>query len=454
MYRTTCLLAALAVWTANAAGELRTWKSKTGERTIEASFVKEEKGFVTLRLKDGTPVTTRLDALCDEDRDYVLEATYVPQEVKAVFKRDPLTGGFTESGDSADATARDTAVLLVDGATRSAASNVKGDTSWKIESVDALGKTIRPRGSEVTEELRTDGKFVFVTYRVKNDALAPVDIPSPLLYDSKGRMFTQTARNGAQAYIPEGTRFAGAEPLQPGFTKLYCAFYEVPEDAVPAAVEVFPSAMKPHLPRVSRPGAGSLRGKRILLGVKMDGPEPAPRQGVADDAPGTAVPDAGAAGGTAGKVSLFMNCVRLGSSGSSSGSYYRSKTRALTYAADLRLLGEQTQNVKVRGYFIGEATGGREVILDVQESDVVLEPGRAARVTLTSDEISETKYRSYYYGDTTRLSGAKLKGVVIQAWKGNALVSGWASMPQWRKYAENRDLLKELGEMKKSEEGF
>ena len=48
-----------------------------------------------------------------------------------------------------------------------------------------------------------------------------------------------------------------------------------------------------------------------------------------------------------------------------------------------------------------------------------------------------------------RLSGAKLKGAIIQARIGGGVAAGWSSMPQWRKYTEHPDLVEELGVAKR-----
>ena len=255
MRRMICVVGMVLACAAGAENEVRAWKGKTGGSAIEASFVKEENGVVTLKRKDGVTVQAKLDALCDADRAYVAEITYEPREIKVVFKRERLGPGYVESGSSDEVTYRDSAVLVVDHAvTDGAPVELKEDTTWKIESIDALGKRILPRRDGVGDALTTDGKFIFVTYRVKNDSRAPVEIPAPILHDRQGRVFTQAERGMAQYYIPEGTLFAGIDALQPGFSKLYCAFYELPEDAEPVAVEVFPSVVKPYMLRQVRRG--------------------------------------------------------------------------------------------------------------------------------------------------------------------------------------------------------
>ena len=442
MHRIICLLAALAALTVNAEEELREWKSKAGS-VIEASFVKEDKGVVTLKRKDGTVIQAKLDALSDEDNDYVADLTYVPKDVKVVFKADRSGYNYVETGSSAAVTARDTVMLQIDHALGDAVSpNIKGDSSWKIESVDALGNRILPRQEGAGVELATDGKFVFLTYRVSNDSHAPIDVPSPILHDQHGRVFSQTERSAAQNYIPEGALFAGRDLLQPGFTKLYCAFYELPPNAQPVAVEVFPAPAKPLLARQVVGGRPRQQGKRIQLSASA---AKKPVEPVAAAKETAAVADE--------KPSLFVRCSRLGQSGESGSWYYdRNKKRSLTYGIEMRPLGDQALKVKVKAFFIGEATASRDLVLDMKETEVSLEPGKIARAALQSEEIEEQTY-TYYYVNNQRIRGAKLKGVIMQVWAGDKLLNGWASQNQWRKFAESLDVVGEMGEAKRTVTG-
>ena len=151
-----------------------------------------------------------------------------------------------------------------------------------------------------------------------------------------------------------------------------------------------------------------------------------------------------------------MRCSRVGQSGDSSGQWYydRNKKRSLTYGVELRVLGNETRPVTVKAFYIGEASGNRDLVVDQKEQTVTLEPGKIARVTLQSEEVEEQTYYYFSLRGRERISGAKLKGVIIQAWAGDTLVSNWASLSQWRKYADLPDIVKELGEMKKGEEGL
>ncbi len=442
MCRMICILVALLAGTSGAAEELRQWKSKTGT-AIEASFVKEANGVITLKRKDGVTVQAKLDALCEEDGEYVRDITYVPQEIAVVFRQEDSGYRYVEKGESKAATIRDTVVIKIDGSRGDAKPEIKDDSTWKIESVDAVGKKILPKRAGDADELTTEDKFVFVTYRVKNDSLVPIDVPSPALYDVQGRRFCQTERRYAQYFIPEGALFSGSDSLQPGLKKLFSAFYELPEDAVPAAVEVFPSVVRNYMFRqTSR--TEPAHGKKIMLEVKGAAAS-SPKQ--ADEAPSNAASD--------GKTSIFMRCTRVGQSGDTSSVWYydRSKKRSLAYGIELRVLGKQQKQVKIKAFFIGEASGNRDLVVDTKTADVSLEPGKIARTTLQSEEIGEQSYTYYYSTSHDRVSGAKLKGVIVQAWIGDEMVSSWGSLNQWKKFADLPDVVKVMGELKKSEDG-
>jgi len=443
MFRNWGLLPVLSLALfASGAEEVREWHDKKGN-AIEAAFVKEEGGVVTLTRKDGVTVQAKMDGLCEEDCVYIREVTYVPQEIPVVFKRDVIGIRFSESGTSKPATIRDTVVLQLAESGGAAKPAAQGDTTWKIESVDAVGNKILPRKENVADELTTDGKFVFVTYLVKNDSQTPVEVPTPVLHDKQGRKFSQAERGLSQYYIPEGALCAGpgSDPLQPGFKKLFCSFYELPTDAVPAAVEVFPSFMRQLGPRQLMRGVEQSPGKRVELNVF---------------AAAAAAQEAEPAAATYGKTSVFMRCTRVGQSGDSSNYWYydRSKKRSLAYGVEMRILGNQPLKAKVKAFFIGAGTGDHDLVVDTKEVEVALLPGKIARATLQSEEIEEQSYYYYSSNGRERVSGAKLKGVIIQTWIDSELAGSWVSLNQWKKYADLPDVAKTMGELKKSDGSF
>ncbi|MDR2849874.1 MAG: hypothetical protein LBW77_04935 [Verrucomicrobiota bacterium] len=459
MRRTIFLLAALLAWAAGAAEEVRTWTSRAGGSTLKAAFVKEDKGVVTLKKEDGSTVQAKLEQLSEEDGDYVRELTYEPQNIAVTFRRERLGRRFFEIGTSKPATVHDTVVLRIDHSADDAKPDVVGDSTWKVESVDAVGKSLLSRNKNEPREWTTDGKFVFLTYQVQNDASVAIEVFPPTLIDQRGRRFNQMESEFARDFIPAGALIAGRDPLQPGFKKLFSGAYELPAEAVPAAVEVYPS-VKARIVTANltvRRAGGPVEGKTIGLGVKIVAdapPPPAPPPETTDTDTAVAEPkDAKEA-----KISIFMKCTRVGQSGDTGNQWYydRSKTRSLTYGIELRVLGDQGRKIKVKAFFIGEASANRDLVVDKKEAEVSLEPGKIARTALQSEEIKEQSYYYYYYtgANRERVSGAKLKGVIIQAWSGNTMVSGWASLNQWRKFADSPDVAKDMGEMQRGESGY
>jgi hypothetical protein len=414
-----------------AAEEMRTWTSVKGSR-LEAAFVEQRGTAVVLRCKDGQEVTPQLADLCEADRAYVKEATYVPRDVVAVFRsqRGGLDRVFEESGTSEAASLRDTVTIRVIHRRGEDKGEEVGDSRWKIESVDVFGNRVPARQQGMAVDLVTEGKFVFVTYFVENDANVPISVPSPILIDKRGRKFLQAARANAQMYLPENALFAGVDTVQPGFRKLFCAFYELPADGEPAMVEVFPSRTSSfYIERFE------VKGKQI----RVDGGAPAAASGAAADAP------AAVAGK---KVPVFMKCVRVGQGGDTSSLWYydRSKKRSLSYGLELRGIGEQAGpvTVNVKAFFIGAISGNRDVVVDKKQEDVVLEPGKISRIVLQSKDVEES---TYFYYSGTQISGAKLKGVIVQVWSGGSVTASFVSLNQWKKFAEEADVVKQMGEL-------
>ena len=73
-------LVAVTLFTAATAAEVRTWTDKSGRFRIEAEFVAEEDGTVTLRKADGEEVEVPLDKLSAADQKAVQEAKEAGEE--------------------------------------------------------------------------------------------------------------------------------------------------------------------------------------------------------------------------------------------------------------------------------------------------------------------------------------------------------------------------------------
>ena len=83
------------------AGETRTWTDKTGKFRIEAEFVGEEDGVVTLRKEDGDEIEVPLDKLSSADKRAVSEAKAAAEENPFASKakeKDPFASKKTPLG--------------------------------------------------------------------------------------------------------------------------------------------------------------------------------------------------------------------------------------------------------------------------------------------------------------------------------------------------------------------
>jgi hypothetical protein len=243
------LLGALSSGSGVCAEEVRVWKDRKGN-SVEGRFLKQTDGVVFLKGKDGQTVQAKLESLCEEDRSYVQDITYVPRDVVAVFKKHVYKDRFDEEvGVSERATARDTVVLRTVEGVPGAVSEPVGDTRWKIASIDNLGDRLLPSDRNEKEEWATEGGFLFVTYTVKNDTQQAVTVTHPVLSDTQGRRYLQAEKASASAYVPEGARFAGRDMIPVGGERLFCSIYEVARDSVPSALEVYPCKTSPHFVR-------------------------------------------------------------------------------------------------------------------------------------------------------------------------------------------------------------
>jgi hypothetical protein len=240
------LLAALPLSVCTFAEDVRVWKDRKGN-SVEGAFLKEADGVVLIKRKDGQTVQAKMENLCEDDRTYVKDLTYVPREVVAVFKKHVYKDRFDEEvGVSEKATVRDTVVLRTVEGVPGAAAEPVGDTRWKVESVDNLGSRLLPRARDAGGEWVSEGCFLFVTYTVKNDTPQPVTVTHPVLSDAQGRRYVQSDKDNVAAFLPEGALFAGRDPIPTGGARLFCSIYEAARDSVPASLEVYPSKTSPH----------------------------------------------------------------------------------------------------------------------------------------------------------------------------------------------------------------
>lgn len=437
MKRVAFVLGLAGLSLAASASELRTWSDRKGNR-IEAEFIKLDGGNVLLKTKEGRAIPAKLENLCEADQAFVRDATYVPREVVATFRRRP-GGLYEEVAGSSAAAMRDTVTLrLAEEAGDSKRGEGQGDSRWRVLSVDALGNRIVPRKTGEASELVTEGKFVFVTYSVENDSNFPITVPPSLVGDARNRKYLPVERSRAVAFVPDGMLVAGGDMVQPGFKKTFCGIYEMPQESTPAFLEVFPCKTSPYA--IERFEG---KGKQIAL----DG-SPAPADAKAAKAPAPAV-----VSGTPQKVNLFL-AVRKTKQGGDTRSDY-TKIRSYTCQVDVRLVGADAKQVPVtlKVFFTGVGPDRRDLVVDRAENELVLEPGKIKTLTFQSKEIRERRSYFYYfdYSDNTRkrIAGAQLNGVIVQAWvNGERIKSESFGDGSLQKYEELADVAKTLGELK------
>ncbi len=461
MFVLACVAAGLAC-----AKDSHTWTDVKG-RQIKAAFVKREGSAVFLELEDGKTLAAKLDNLCQEDQEYVEELTHIPCDVVVKCKRNPTFGEvYEEVGQSAAATIRDAVTFcLIDDASGQAAEPA-ADSRWNVESVNVLGKTLLPQKEGAAKKLETKGKFVLIAYEVRNLSKTPVRrVPPPILFDKAGCPATQYERGDIdmRAYIPEGVLLAGEDMLRPGMPQTFWAYYEIPSDAEPASIEVFPLRTE-----VSEAGGAEIKGKRMFLGKASDKRGSAGRSPAGEPVPaGKSPAELKAAGDAAAesganpadkRIVVALDARRTKQSGDTkSGS---TKIRSHTYQVDARVMSaaERSLPAVIKVFFIGQTPERRNVVVDRQEREVVLDQTKNVSELFTSREVSE--HRAFYYYDYSSnarkmISGAELNGVIVQVWVGGGRVKSVSrGDPSVKKFEESQDVVKSMGELREDGSGL
>lgn len=444
------------------AADVRTWTDAKG-RQVKAAFQKREGASVYLELPDGKSVATKFDSLSKDDQDYVDDLTYVSADVTVKCRRKGrFDFAYEEVGSSPAATIRDSVTFsLVEGPDGQAAE-AAGDSRWKIESVNVIGKTLLPQKEDGAKKLDTKGKFVLVAYEVRNMSKAPVrQVPPPILFDQGGCPATQFERADVQLrdYVPESVLLAGADTLRPGMPQTFWTYYEIPADSEPALVEVFPLKTAG-----ASSGRSELKGKEIFLtrdAAKLSGGKqqaagggPAP----ATDAAGEAKPAAEAPAPAVAlpgdkKLFVLLDARRTKQSGDTKSTLV--KVRCHTYQVDARVMSSDVKQVSavVKVFFVGQTADRRNVVVDRQEREAVLEQNKSWSESFTSKEVRE--HRSYFYfydylnNSRKMISGAELNGVIVQVWVGDQKIKSISrGDPAIKKFEDSADVVKELGEMR------
>jgi hypothetical protein len=103
------------------------------------------------------------------------------------------------------------------------------DSEWMVVSAKLLGKEAQSN-NQFQKNAVTDGKFVLVSFKVKNLTNKEDRIlDAPKLIDSKGREFKDY--DGQMFYIPENAKTLVMDALPSNITKQFYALYEVAQDS-------------------------------------------------------------------------------------------------------------------------------------------------------------------------------------------------------------------------------
>ncbi|MDD2598471.1 MAG: hypothetical protein PHO37_04510 [Kiritimatiellae bacterium] len=425
-------LAVSACFCHGSAEVIREWKGTKGV-TIRASFVSVKEEYVYLKLESGQEVQALIKNLCSEDQAYIIEKAYEARDIEVTYAKES-SGFYKESGVSSAALSRDMITFRIIEQQLDGSFKTTGDSRWLLKTIEFVEKEmVAVNKAMAGERLVSEGKFVLINYSVENDSPIPATPPPPLLVDQRDRKYLPLDNYRSAPFIPKGALQPEQDVIQPGFKKQFCSVYEVPLTCEAEALEVFPTQV---------PGFSVRRfevvGKRVnlkLTAVKAEVAEDKPLPVVAEPA----------------NFNVFMKCIRLGQGGNTTGYYYDyNKKRSLAYGVELRTTSGSSEKLTVKAYFIGQISGGKDVVADKQQMDLEVMPGRIERLSLQSAEISQNYYYFYRGSSSTRTS-AKLAGVIIQVWQGNEVLAGYSSLSQWNKHIKSTEIIDELGELRHSQ---
>lgn len=447
------------------AADIRTWTDIKG-RQLKAAFMKRDGASVYLALPDGKSMAAKFDSLSKVDQDYIDELTYVPCDVAVKCRRKGVFENvYEEVGTSAPATIRDSVTFSLAEGQEGQAAEAAGDSRWKIESINVIGKALPPQKEGAAKKLETKGKFVLVAYEVRNLSKSPVrQVPPPILFDQGGGPATQFERADVNLrdYVPEAVLLAGADALRPGMPQTFWTYYEIPADSEPVMVEVFP------LKTADGSGArADLKGKQIFLRKELAkqagarpsaaGGESSPvKAGPAEVTPAAETPAPPPPPAVDRKLLISLDARRTKQAGDTKSDFV--KVRSHTYQVDARVMSSDVKQTPavVKVFFIGQTADRRNVVVDRQEREVVLEQNKSWNEAFTSKDIREERSFFYYYDYTSNsrktISGAELNGVIVQVWTGGQRVKSISKGdPSLKKFEESPDVVKALGEMREGE---
>ncbi|GEM_PF-3521631 len=150
------------------------------------------------------------------------------------------------------------------------------------------------------------------------------------------------------------------------------------------------------------------------------------------------------------RITVYVDAKTVGRGGNTKSS--RSKVRNMTCEVSARLTSFDVRHTPARVivFFIGRDSDGSLLVAEKQEREVELDKAKGWVGSFTSKDIRENDpYHYFYYdnGDRRWFNGAKLQGWVVQVWACGQLAGKGASLNQLMKYADSKDLAKEIGLM-------
>jgi hypothetical protein len=112
------------------------------------------------------------------------------------------------------------------------------ESTWVVVDAKDLGKNINATSELFADEKKhTSGRFIQIHYKVTNTGKKQeMLLDPPKLVDNKSREFG--AMESESEYIPDGTKTAILETLQPSMEKHFYTIVEVPADAVDLKVQL------------------------------------------------------------------------------------------------------------------------------------------------------------------------------------------------------------------------
>ena len=117
------------------------------------------------------------------------------------------------------------------------------DSTWIVEGIEvAETPALRARDAKLPT-LKPEGRFVFLHYTVENPQQADLYSGMPVLVDSRDRRFFpvgETLGFKMASYLPEGKSWFIQDKVSPGFTKSFCAVFDIPPNSTLKHVEIFP----------------------------------------------------------------------------------------------------------------------------------------------------------------------------------------------------------------------